>query len=158
MVHRTPVPEHGACLNQAVKRNVIIIAVRMNLQTRCCFPRKNTVVQFLRRAVTWFRRKRIDVQRVMTDNGSSYRSRLHAELCHELGIRHIRTRPYTPRTNGKAERFIGTLSREWAYARSYRSSPHRAAALADWIYKYNHLRPHRGLGRSTPQQRLKALR
>ncbi len=120
--------------------------------------RKDTVVQFLRRAVAWFGRKRIDVLRVMTDNGSAYRSRLHAELCQELGIRHIRTRPYTPRTNGKAERFIGTLSREWAYARSYRSSAHRTAALTDWIHKYNYRRPHRGLGRYTPQQRLEALR
>lgn len=120
--------------------------------------RTKSVLHFLRRAVAWFRRKGIDIERLMTDNGPAYRSSAHAELCAELGIRHIRTRPYTPRTNGKAERFIGTLIREWAYIRAYRSSPERARALPRWIREYNYLRPHRGLARSTPIARLRALR
>jgi transposase InsO family protein len=94
----------------------------------------------------------------MTDNGPAYLSRDHAHLCKHLGIRHLRTRPYTPRTNGKAERFIQTLQREWAYARAYRNSARRSAALLPWLHQYNHHRPHRGLARSTPAQRLRALR
>jgi len=120
--------------------------------------RVGTALRFLRRAVRWFRRKGIDVQAVMTDNGNAYRSRAHAELCEELGIRHLRTRPYTPRTNGKAERFIQTIQRKWAYGRSYPNSAKRQEALAPWLRQYNHTRPHRGLARSTPAQRLRDLR
>ena len=120
--------------------------------------RRESALPFLRRAVAWFKRKRVTVEQLMTDNGSAYLSRDHAELCEELGIRHIRTRPYTPRTNGKAERFIQTLQREWAYARPYNNSARRSAALHPWLHQYNHSRPHRGLGRSTPNQRLRDLR
>lgn len=120
--------------------------------------RRESAVPFLRRAVAWFKRKGVQVDQVMTDNGSAYISRDHAELCAELGIRHLRTRPYTPRTNGKAERFIQTLQREWAYGRPYRTSQLRQKALAPWLRQYNHSRPHRGLDRSTPIDRLRALR
>ncbi|NNE35882.1 MAG: IS481 family transposase [Rhodothermales bacterium] len=120
--------------------------------------RAESAVPFLRRAVAWFKRKSVRIEQLMNDNGPAYLSRDHAELCRELGIHHIRTRPYTPRTNGKAERFIGTMIREWAYARPYRSSRLRQQALAPWIRQYNHTRPHRGLARSTPAQRLRDLR
>lgn len=120
--------------------------------------RVESVLPFLRRAVAWFKRWGVTVEELMTDNGPAYLSKDHAELCQELGIRHLRTRPYTPRTNGKAERFIGTMLREWAYAKPYRSSHRRRAALRPWLRRYNHSRPHRGLGRSTPAQRLRALR
>jgi len=120
--------------------------------------RRESALAFLRRAVAWFRRKRIEVDQVMTDNGSAYISRDHADLCEQLGIRHLRTRPYRPQTNGKAERFIQTLQRDWAYAKPYRSSLIRQKALAPWIHQYNYSRPHRGLDRSTPNQRLRDLR
>ncbi|NNF42143.1 MAG: IS481 family transposase [Phycisphaerales bacterium] len=120
--------------------------------------RRESALAFLRRAVAWFKRKGLMIDQVMTDNGSAYISRDHADLCNELGIRHLRTRPYTPQTNGKAERFIQTLQREWAYAKPYRSSSLRQRALAPWIRQYNHSRPHRGLARSTPAQRLRDLR
>ncbi len=118
----------------------------------------DAAVPFLRRASAWFKRKGVKVQQVMTDNGSAYISNDHAELCQELGIRHLRTKPYTPRTNGKAERFIGTMIREWAYVRPYRNSNRRRESLKPWIRQYNYKRPHRGLARSTPNQRLRALR
>jgi len=117
-----------------------------------------TAVPFLCRAVTWFRKKGVEVERVMTDNGSSYVSHAHRDACQELGIRHLRTRPYTPRTNGKAERFIQTLAREWAYARPYRNSAARSKALRPWIKYYNHRRPHHGIGRTTPMAKLEVTR
>ncbi len=120
--------------------------------------RIESVLPFLRRAVAWFKRKGVTVERVMTDNGSAYRSHDHAQLCDDLGIRHLRTKPYTPRTNGKAERFIQTILREWAYKRPYRSSRLRQEALAPWLRLYNYSRPHRGLVRSTPIACLRALR
>ena len=120
--------------------------------------RIESAIPFLRRAVAWFRRKGVIVERVMTDNGPAYLSHCHAQACDELGLRHLRTKPYTPRTNGKAERFIQTMLREWAYNRPYRTSRFRRDALAPWLRQYNYSRPHRGLGRSTPAQRLRALR
>ena len=90
----------------------------------------------------------------MTDNGSAYRSHEFRAACAKLGLRHIRTRPYTPRTNSKAERFIQTSLREWAYARAYRSSAERAHAMQPWITDYNHSRPHSALGGQPPAVRL----
>jgi transposase InsO family protein len=92
---------------------------------------------FLARALAFFARHGVTVERVMTDNGNGYRSRLFAQLLASHGLRHIRTRPYTPRTNGKAERFIQTSLREWAYARTYQNSHHRAQAMIPWLDTYN---------------------
>ena len=112
---------------------------------------------FLERALTWLGRNGVTVQRVMTDNGSAYRSRLFAAALQKAGARHIRTRPYTPRTNGKAERFIQTSLREWAYARPYASSQHRTAAIGPWTDSYNTARPHSGINGLTPWQRVNNL-
>lgn len=116
-----------------------------------------TAVGFLRRAVVFYKRHGIDVERVMTDNGPAYRSTIHAFACHALGIRHLRTRPYRPRTNGKAERFIRTLTGGWAYGAIYGSSGERTAALDGWLWTYNHRRPHGSLSHKPPIARLAEL-
>jgi transposase InsO family protein len=117
--------------------------------------RADTSIAFLRRAVRWLRQQGIRPQRVMTDNGSGYRADDFARTCSELGLRHLRTRPYTPRTNGKAERFIQTLLREWAYARPYRTSNQRARRLEPWLRYYNRMRPHSALNGLPPQSRIR---
>ena len=119
--------------------------------------RAPTVVGFLRRAVAHFAAHGVGVERVLTDNGSGYRSKLHAAACAELGIRHLRTRPYRPQTNGKAERFIQTLLRDWAYVRIYGSSKERTAALAPWLERYNFRRPHGALAKRPPAARFAEL-
>jgi transposase InsO family protein len=116
-----------------------------------------TAVGFLRRAVAHFAGFGIRVERLMTDNGSAYRATIHALACKALGIKHLRTRPYRPRTNGKAERFIRTMLGGWAYGAIYRDSDERRRALAGWLDFYNHRRPHRSLGRQAPLERLHAL-
>jgi transposase InsO family protein len=116
-----------------------------------------TAIGFLRRAVAFYRSHGITVERLMTDNGSAYRSTAHALACRALGVRHIRTRPYRPQTNGKAERFIRTMLREWAYAAVYGSSPERAAALSGWLERYNFRRRHGALGHRPPIHRLREL-
>jgi transposase InsO family protein len=113
-----------------------------------------TAIGFLRRAVAFYRRPGIRVQRLMTDNGSAYRSTVHAIACRALRIRHLRTRPYRPRTNGKAERFIRTLLGGWAYGAIYASSAERTAALDGWLWTYNHRRPHGALSHQPPIARL----
>jgi transposase InsO family protein len=115
---------------------------------------RRSTTAFLVRALCWFRARGIQVERVMTDNGSGYVARLFRKALQLLGIRHIRTRPYTPKTNGKAERFIQTLLREWAYAIPFSSSHARAADLPRWLTWYNQQRPHGSLGRRTPAQAL----
>jgi transposase InsO family protein len=114
-------------------------------------------IAFLRRALAWFAERGVRIECVMTDNGSAYRSRAHVEVCRELGLRHLRTRPYRPRTNGKAERFIQTLTNEWAYGRIYGSSTERAAALPLWLNHYNFRRPHGSLGHRAPATRVNDL-
>jgi transposase InsO family protein len=109
-----------------------------------------TAIGFLRRATAFFARHGIQVERILTDNGSAYRATLHALACRQLGIRHLRTRPRRPQTNGKAERFIRTLTNGWAYGAIYRSSSERAAALNGWLWYYNHRRRHSALGRQPP--------
>jgi transposase InsO family protein len=109
-----------------------------------------TARDFLQRALRWFTRQGIRVERVMSDNGSCYRSRHFRHACAQAGIKHRTTRAYRPQTNGKAERFIQTLIRGWAYARAYQSSLHRAAALPAWLRYYNSERPHRALGDQPP--------
>ena len=116
-----------------------------------------TAVGFLRRAVAHFAAFGIRVERLMTDNGSAYRATIHALACKALGIKHLRTRPYRPRTNGKAERFIRTLLGGWAYGAIYRDSAERQRALAGWLDYYNRRRPHRSLGRQAPLERLQTL-
>jgi transposase InsO family protein/transposase len=116
-----------------------------------------TAVGFLRRALTFYRRHGVAVERVMTDNGSAYRSTLHALACRTLGLRHLRTRPYRPQTNGKAERFIRTMLAEWAYGGIYGTSSERTAALEGWLWRYNFSRKHGALGRKPPAARLAEL-
>jgi transposase InsO family protein len=113
-----------------------------------------TAIGFLRRAVVFFRRHGIEVERLLTDNGAPYRSAAHALACRALGIRHLRTRPYRPQTNGKAERFIRTMLGGWAYGAIYRASPERTAALDGWLWHYNHQRKHSALGHKPPIARL----
>jgi transposase InsO family protein len=112
-----------------------------------------TVAGFLRRARRWFRGHGVRIQRVLTDNGSGYISRSFRATCRGLHLQHRRTRPYTPRTNGKAERFIQTALREWAYVRPYYSSAERAQRLLGWIDHYNCARPHGSLGDKPPMSR-----
>lgn len=112
---------------------------------------------FLTRALDWFAHLGVQVERVMTDNGSAYRSKLFASALQQAGIRHVRTRPYTPRTNGKAERFIQTSLREWAYARPYPTSAARNIAIGPWTDTYNLYRPHAGIAGLSPFQRLNNL-
>jgi transposase InsO family protein len=114
--------------------------------------RRISTTGFLVRALRWFKERGIKVERVMTDNGSGYVARLFRKVLRMLAIRHIRTRPYTPKTNGKAERFIQTLLREWAYAFPFRSSETRTADLPRWLAWYNQQRPHASLGKRSPLQ------
>jgi transposase InsO family protein len=115
-----------------------------------------TTAGFLRRAIAWYRTVGVRVRRILTDNGSGYLGRLFAQACEELHIRNSRTRPYRPRTNGKAERFIQTLMRECAYAAPYQHSRVRAQALRRWVAHYNKRRPHRSLADAVPFSRLPA--
>lgn len=112
-----------------------------------------TCAAFLERTVTWFHRRGIRIRRLLTDNAMAYRAHALRGVCRRWTIRHRFTRPYRPQTNGKAERFIQTLLREWAYRRPYRSSARRAAALAPYLRFYNHRRPHASLGRRSPWTR-----
>ena len=120
--------------------------------------KQESAAAFLQRALKWMRAHRISVERIMTDNGSAYRSKLFAETLRDAGLRHLFTRPYTPRTNGKAERFIQTLLREWAYAKPYASSGRRNAALPHFMDRYNRRRPHASLAGQTPADALQLKR
>jgi transposase InsO family protein len=115
-------------------------------------------VQFLRNAVAYFASLGVKVKRVLTDNGSPFRSRQFAQTCQQLGIRHKFTRAYRPQTNGKAERFIQSALREWAYGFTYRHSTERTAALDSWSHNYNWHRPHQGIGGAAPMSRLNKSR
>ena len=120
-------------------------------------PQQHDALGFLTRARAWFAARGVQIEAVMSDNGSAYRSRAFAALCTAEGLRHLRTRPYTPRTNGKAERFIQTLLREWAYRTPYVTSARRRRALTPWLRYYNRRRPHTALGHRSPQTRLQEL-
>jgi transposase InsO family protein len=113
-----------------------------------------SAVAFLTDAVAYYAGLGVTVTRVMTDNGSCYKARAFRQICRDLGIKHIRTKPYTPETNGKAERFIQTALREWAYAKAYPTSTHRADQLPAWLHRYNWHRPHGGINYQTPISRL----
>jgi transposase InsO family protein len=119
--------------------------------------RATTAIAFLRRATQWFADRGVEVQAVMSDNGSAYRSKLHKVACIALGIRHLRTKPRRPRTNGKAERFIQTMLGGWAYGRIYRDSNERNRALSGWLTHYNYTRRHGSLGHKPPSSRLNNL-
>ena len=116
-----------------------------------------TAIAFLRRAVAFYQRHGIKIERLLTDNGSCYRSTIHALACKALGIRHLRTRPYRPQTNGKAERFIRTMLAGWAYGAIYGTSHERTAALDGWLWHYNHRRRHSALGHQPPATRTNLL-
>jgi transposase InsO family protein len=118
--------------------------------------RSQAAIGFLKRACTWFERHGVTVRRVMTDNGSCYVSKAFGRRCRRLHIHHQRTRPYTPKTNGKAERFIQTLLREWAYGRAYAHSRERTAHLTRWLRYYNRGRPHGGIGFQPPWSRIRS--
>jgi transposase InsO family protein len=113
-----------------------------------------TCVAFLERAITFFAEHGVTVERVMTDNGTGYRSKVHAAAIDRLGIKHLRTRPYRPRTNGKAERFIQTMLRECAYGQAFQNSQQRRRSLRRWLTYYNCRRPHSALGHKPPITRL----
>jgi transposase InsO family protein len=115
-------------------------------------------VQFLRNAHAYYASMGVQIKRLLTDNGSAFRSRDFAQACKDLGIRHRFTRPYRPQTNGKAERFIQSALREWAYGFTYQSSSERTAALDHWNHHYNWHRPHQGIGGATPMSRLNQSR
>jgi len=119
--------------------------------------RASTAAGFLQRAAAFYRRHGIAVEAVLTDNGSCYRGAVHALACRRLGIRHLRTRPYRPQTNGKAERFIRTMLNGWAYGAIYGSSRERTLALDGWIWHYNHRRRHSALGHQPPIRRTNLL-
>ena len=117
----------------------------------------STAIGFLARAVAFYRRHGITVERLLTDNGSAYRAAIHAVACRALGIGHLRTRPRRPQTNGKAERFIRTMLGGWAYGALYGTNRERTAALDGWLYTYNHHRRHKAIGRQPPITRLNNL-
>ena len=119
--------------------------------------RATTAIAFLRRAIKWFEGRGVKVQAVLTDNGSAYRSSAHKIACIALSIKHLRTKPRRPRTNGKAERFIQTLLGGWAYGRIYADSNERNRALAGWLTHYNYTRRHGSLGHKPPSSRLNNL-
>ena len=117
--------------------------------------KKESATAFLKAALDYYKSLGVTVDRVMTDNGSCYKAFVFRDACRTLGLKHIRTRPYTPKTNGKAERFIQTALREWAYARAYRNSGQRAQQLPHWLHRYNWHRPHGSLKANTPISRLR---
>ena len=116
--------------------------------------KRTSCLRFLFNALRYFRSLGVKVERVMTDNGSSFRSRRYAKALRRLRVKHLRTKPYTPKTNGKAERFVQTSLREWAYARAYDTSDQRAAELPVWLHRYNWHRPHGSLGAKPPISRI----
>jgi len=129
-------------------------ASRVALANVATNERGDTATTFLENAVAHFKQRGIRIERVMTDNGSPYVSHVFRDACQRLGVRHLRTKPYTPRTNGKAERFIQTCLREWAYAEAYETSAARTTALRRWLHHYNWHRPHSALKSLPPISRL----
>lgn len=124
------------------------------------FPdeKKESVIACLEETIKYFTALGVTVKRIMTDNGPGYRSKAFANACKRFRLKHIRTKPYTPQTNGKAERFIQTALREWAYATAFQCSDQRSAALPAFIHRYNWHRPHASLGHQPPFSRIKLSR
>jgi transposase InsO family protein len=149
-----------------VKRQIIgweCVHIAIDDATRLAYAevlpdeKATTAIAFLRRALAFFKRHGMKVQELLTDNGSAYKSAVHAIACKALGITHLRTRPRRPQTNGKAERFIRTMLGGWAYGAIYRDSAERTAALDGWLWTYNHRRRHQAIGRETPISRVNNL-
>jgi len=155
--HRATGRRQG-CRNKGAGWEFVHIAI--DDHSRLAFGRimpsekKRSATAFLKAAIAYYESLGIRVERVMTDNGSCYKSFAFRRLCKRLGLRHIRTKPYTPKTNGKAERFIQTSLREWAYAQAYPNSRQRKAELPTWLHRYNWHRPHAGIDDRTPISRL----
>lgn len=160
--HRITGDRTGQSNSRGVGWEYVHVAIddHSRIATSDIFPDEKAVsaIAALRSAVAFYERLGIKVERIMSDNGSCYISHDFAEACRELGLKHVRTRPYTPRTNGKAERFIKTAIYEWAYARPYNTSDQRAADLPLWLHDYNWHRPHGGINFVPPIQRLKTNR
>ncbi len=157
---RTRIGNHGRLLGTAGWEYVHVAiddATRLAYAEVLSDEKAVTAAGFLGRAVAFYKRHGITVERLLTDNGSAYRSTVHAIACRTLGIRHLRTRAYRPQTNGKAERFIRTMLAGWAYGPLYGTSRERTAALDGWLFTYNHRRRHAGIGRQTPITRLNNL-
>ena len=157
---RTRIGNHGRYLGTAGWEYVHVAiddATRLAYAEVLCDEKAVTAAGFLRRAVCFYERHGITVERLLTDNGSAYRSAIHAIACRTLGIRHLRTRAYRPQTNGKAERFIRTMLAGWAYGPLYGTSRERTAALDGWLWHYNHRRRHTAIGRQPPISRLNNL-
>jgi len=156
--HRTQGRTTGVCSSNGSGWEYVHVAIddHSRVAYSDIFPneKKESAVAHLRAAVAYYKRLGVKVTRVMTDNGSCYRSKAFRDACAELGIKHIRTKPYTPQTNGKAERFIQTTIREWAYAMEYHSSDERKADLPGWLHRYNWHRPHASLDKKPPISRL----
>ena len=156
--HRITGQHSGMAKNRGIGWEALHVAIddasRLAYTELLPDEKKESAIAFLDRALDWFARLGVTVERVMTDNGSAYRSHAFRRRLKEVGIRHIRTRPYTPQTNGKAERFIQTSLREWAYARAYQSSAERGQAMLPSITDYNHSRPHSALGGKPPLENL----
>jgi transposase InsO family protein len=149
-----------AAATRTVGRGWEFVHVAIDDNSRIAFSRimpderQNSAIAFLKEARAYYRSLGLKIERVMTDNGSCYKARNFAKACRRRGIKHIRTKPYTPRTNGKAERFIKTALAEWAYAQPFQTSELRAAELPNWLHRYNHHRPHSAIGDNPPISRL----
>ena len=148
---------HGPRLGTAFVHTVIDDHTRLAYAEICTDERATTAIGVLQRAVTWFADHGVSIDQVLSDNGSCYRSSAWREACADLGVRHKRTRPYRPQTNGKIERFHRTLADGWAYARLYTSTEQRNTALPGWLHFYNHHRAHSAIGGQPPISRLTNL-
>jgi transposase InsO family protein len=156
--HRITGDRRGQSNNRGVGWEYVHVAV--DDHSRVAFAKvmpsekRRSAIMFLQAAIAYYNDLGVKVERVMTDNGSCYKSFAFRTACKRLGLKHIRTKPYTPRTNGKAERFILSSLREWAYAQAYQNSAERKAELPSWLHRYNWHRPHAGIGDMTPISRL----
>jgi len=155
--HRITGRQSGACSSKRAGWEAVHVAIddhsRIARADILKDQKAHSAVAFLHATVAYYKSLNINPERVMTDNGSCYRSLAFKKACNELGLKHIRTKPYTPQTNGKAERFIQTVLREWAYASAFDNSQQRADALPAWLHRYNWHRPHASLERKPPISR-----
>ena len=150
-------PKYGPKTGTAFVHTVIDDHSRVAYAEICADEKADTAIGVLHRALAWFAARGVNVERVLSDNGSAYKSFAWRDACAELGIKHKRTRPYRPQTNGKIERFHRTLADGWAYARFYTSETERRAALPGWLHFYNHHRAHSAIGGRPPVTRLNNL-